>query len=192
MKVADLQQHLADLGRLLEASGARTVAADLAAIHDGLAPFRELPLKGFAEFLTRAEAYRRGGEVPIRPPKGGSGRRGPETGARKPGPPDVEALAREARDLYERAADPSVTEGKVEDLARRLGGLAKDGLVTVAEATGLKGMKSKKKDDILGVIRQRILSRKGSSQRVGLIDRPAPTSPGAAPLPSAELVGTGE
>src|SRR4051812_26068752 len=73
MKVSDLQQHLADLGRLLEASGAKAVVADLAAIRDGLAPFRELPLKGFADFLERAEAYRRGGEVPVKPPKGGGG-----------------------------------------------------------------------------------------------------------------------
>jgi hypothetical protein len=49
----------------------------------------------------------------------------------------MHALAREAHDLYERAADPSVTDAKVEDLARRLGGLTKDGLVAVAEATGL-------------------------------------------------------
>src|SRR5262249_52341953 len=116
MKVGDLQQHLADLGRLLEASGAKAVAADLAAIRDGLAPFRELPLKGFAEFLVRAEAYSRG-DVPAKPPKGG------RTGAKSAGkstvkapPPDAGALAREARELYDRVADPAVTAAQIDAL----------------------------------------------------------------------------
>ena len=34
MKVSDLQQHLGDLARLLESSGAKPVAADLVAIRD--------------------------------------------------------------------------------------------------------------------------------------------------------------
>src|ERR1700722_18332811 len=68
MKVADLQQHLADLGRLLEAAKAPNVVADLAAIREGLAPFREYSLKDFASFLPRAEAFSRG-EVPVVAPK---------------------------------------------------------------------------------------------------------------------------
>src|SRR5947209_7564307 len=98
MKVADLQQHLADLARLLEVSGAKTVAGDLAAIRDGLAPFRELPLKGFAEFLARADEYRRGGGVPVKPPKGsGSGKKVAAQGETKPPPLGAGDLAREVR-----------------------------------------------------------------------------------------------
>ncbi len=53
MKVADLQQHLADLARLLDSAGVKKeVVGDLNAIRDGLSPFRDLPLKGFADFLT--------------------------------------------------------------------------------------------------------------------------------------------
>ena len=183
MKVADLQQHLADLGRLLEASGAKTVAADLAAIRDGLGPFRELPLKGFAEFLARAEAYSRG-EVPLAPPKGGrsSGSKPASSRAAKTPAPDVGILAREVRELYDRVADPAVTAEQIDALAGRLGGLTKDGLVAVAEVIDLKGMKAKTKPDILGAIRQRFHARKGATQRAGLLDRPAVASTSDGPL----------
>jgi hypothetical protein len=70
-------------------------------------------------------------------------------------------------------ADPAVTGEQIDALVGRLGGLTKDGLVTVADAIDLKGMKAKKKDDILGAMRQRFHARKGATQRAGLIDRPA-------------------
>jgi hypothetical protein len=183
MKVADLQQHLADLARLLEASGARPVAADLAAIREGLAPFRDLPLKGFADFLVRAEAYSRG-EVPITPAPGGR-RAAPSRPAKSKAPAgDADALGRETHDLYERAADPAVTPEQIDALAARLGALSKDGLAAVAERIGLKGMKAKSKGAIQEAIRQRIIARKGASQRAGLIERPG-TWPNTAPADAA-------
>src|SRR4051812_6695667 len=103
MNVADLQQHLEDLARLLRSSGAKSVADDLASTCAGLAPFPGATLKEFAAFLIRSEAFSRG-EVPIKgkPAKSAAA-------PSKTVPPDVELLARDVREIYDRAADPSVT-----------------------------------------------------------------------------------
>jgi hypothetical protein len=187
MKVADLQQHLADLGRMLEAAGAKSVATDLAAIQKGLSPFRELPLKGFADFLVRAEAYRAGGEVPpVAPKSGGKGKGAAAKAAAKPALPDAAALAQEVRSLYDRAADPAVTAEQIDALGGRLAGLTKDGLVAVAEAIDMRGMKSKKKDEILAAIQNRIRTRKGATQKVGMIDRLGQDASNAASAPRPE------
>jgi hypothetical protein len=184
MKVADLHQHFTDLGRLLSASGAKGVAADLAAVCQGLEPFRDFPLKNFAEFLVKAEGYYSRGEVPATPTKGGRGGKQRTTGGgAKVAKPDVATLTREVRELYDRAGDPSVTPEQIDEATRRLGGLTKDELAKVAEALEMKGMKSKKKDVIQEAIRQRILARKGTSQRVGMIDRSPFTAAGAPTLP---------
>ena len=182
MKVADLQQHLADLARLLDSAGVKKeVVGDLNAIRDGLSPFRDLPLKGFADFLTRAEAYRSGGEVPVTPPKAKAARTSAKTAATAA--VDVQAVARQVRQLYDQAADLSATEESMEAALSRLEPLDKKGLVAVAEAIELKGVGSKSKPQIAAAIRQRIVAR-GSSQRVGLLDRPAPSSAGSpAPAP---------
>lgn len=171
MKVADLQQHFGDLARLLDASGAKAVASDLTAIERGLHPFRDLPAKEFADFLVRAEAYSRG-EVPLVQPTGKRGSTARPTRA-VPSTPNVDALAAEAHDLYEQAASPSVSIEQIDALVAKFGTLSKDGLVIVAERIGLKGMKSKGKGAVQEAIRLRMLSRKGSTQRAGLIDRPA-------------------
>jgi hypothetical protein len=113
--------------------------------------------------------------VPVTPRKGGRGTR-----PRPSGPaaaPDPQDLARQAHDLYERAADPAVTTAQIDGLVGQLGGLKKAGLVTVAEAVGLKGMKAKTNEEIIQAIRQRIVSRKGAAQRAGLIDRPVLEEP---------------
>lgn len=169
MNVADLRQHLADLGKLMASSGAKPVAADLAAICDGLAPFEWVSLKDFAAFLVRADAYSRG-EVPVVPPKKARKVAGPTQVAPDV---DVEAICREMRDLYDRAADPTTTAAIVDGTIGKLNGLKKDDLIQVAAAIELKVAKSKKAGDIIAAIRQRVIARKGATQRAGLLDRPA-------------------
>lgn len=179
MKVADLQQHIADLARLLESAGVKgEPIKDLNAIRDGLVPFRDAPLKVFADFLIRAEAYRSGGEVPLTPPKGGK-KAAAKTTAKtttKPTPPNVPALAAEVKRVYDHAADPATTETVIDAILARLEPVDKKGLVIIAEAIELKGVGSKAKAAIITAIRQRITARKGSSQRVGILDRPTPSS----------------
>jgi hypothetical protein len=185
VRVADLQQHLADLTRLLESSGAKVVATDLAAIRDGLAPFRDLPLKEFAGFLARAEAYSRG-EVPVAAPKGARDTRKPAAGAKLKAPTlDANAVCVEIRDLYERAASPAVSAEHIEVACGRAGNLSKPGVLAIAEAVGLKGLKSKTKDAILDAIRQRIFGRKGGTIRAGLTDR-APSGVASTAAPHAQ------
>lgn len=176
MKVADLQQHLTDLGKLLEASGAKGVGVELAAVGNGLAPYRELTLKGFADFLVRADPARDGGAT-------APGQRATRGTALKV-QPDVNALAQEAHELHERAAAPTTTEEEIAALMTRLGGLKKDGLVLVGEKIGLKGMKAKAKSGILDAIEERIKSRRGATLRAELIDRPEPTTAQPTPAPS--------
>jgi hypothetical protein len=195
MRVADLQRHLADLARLLESAGVKKeVVGDLNAIRDGLAPFLDLPLRGFADFLTRAEAYRRGGEVPVAAPKTTARKAGGRAAAAGPAV-DVQAVARQVRQLYDQAADLSTTEAGIDAVLARLEPLDKKGLVAVADAIELKGVGSKTKPQIVAAIRQRIVARKGSSQRVGLLDRPVPAPaglPGPSPAPPhATIQGQG-
>jgi hypothetical protein len=47
MNVANLRQHLIDLGKVLESSGAKQAAKDLATVGGALAPFGELSLGEF-------------------------------------------------------------------------------------------------------------------------------------------------
>jgi hypothetical protein len=178
MKVADLQQILVDLAPLLGTCGVKPAAlADLKKVREGLQPFSQLSVADFASFLDRAETYRRNGEVPTKALKGGTGRTGARTAGRAT--VDANAVAQQVRALYDRAADPSTTDEHIDQQTAQLGQLSKDGLVTVAEAIELLGMKAKKKDDIVTAIRLRIKARRGATQRAGLIDRPA--SPGQPP-----------
>lgn len=171
MKVADLQQHLADLARWLGAAGAGKVGKDLEAIREGLAPFREQSLTDFAAFLSRAETYARTGEVPL---KGRAAATTNKPRATRPKPPatDTEPLAREVQHLYDRAADPTVTREMIETTVARLKPLKKPELVTIADRIGLLGQSRKTLEQIRQGIQDRILARKGATQRAGLIDRP--------------------
>jgi hypothetical protein len=172
VKVAELQQHLTDLARFLKATGGSKVGDELAAAAKGLEPFRNATIKEFADFLARAEGYRARDEVPLTPPQGA--RTGAKSAGSKPRPtdPDVAAVAAETKKLFDCAADPSVTVEQIETLAQRLNELKKPGLLTVAEAIGLKGMGSKNKGPIIESIRQRLLGVKGAAIRSKLTGRP--------------------
>ncbi len=106
-------------------------------------------LKQFADFLGRAKAYRDGGEVPLKATRAAAKPKAAKTP--KADPPE---MARRARDLYGRAADPSVTPAMIEDLVAALAGLSKAELVTVAEGLDLAGMVKKSKPVIVQEIRQ--------------------------------------
>jgi hypothetical protein len=170
VNVADLQQHLADLQRLLEAAGAKgAVLADLSAIGNGLRPFRQHSLKDFADFLVRAEAFSRG-EVPVVPEK--KPRKVTPAPRSKEKTPDPATMAEEAKRVYAQAPNPSFTVDTLDELAGRLEKLNKDGLLTVAAALELKFNKSATKPKILQEIRNLIVDRKGSTDRSGLLERP--------------------
>src|SRR5689334_13739674 len=147
MKVADLQEILAQVSRLLESAGGRG-AAELATFRESLDPFRDLTAKQFANEIQKLLDT-----VQAKPKS-----------ARKAGKTivDVGGLVREVQDLYAQASDPRTTMEQIEQLTQRLEPLTKDGLVQVAEGIELVGMKNKgKKGDILAAIRQRIVARKG-------------------------------
>ena len=180
MNVAALQQLLDDIGRLLATAGVRHSTVDeLADFREGLTPFRELPLKKLISLLVQGDAAERGAPSP----RGGRQSRG-----RSQDRPDAGALGREIQSLYERAADPAVSEADIDALAARLTPLTKDGLIAVATAIELKVAKSKSKDQIIREIRQRILARKGAHQRAYLLGHPSEVQ--AEPVPAVEGDGT--
>jgi hypothetical protein len=85
---------------------------------------------------------------------------------------DTNALAADIVNLYQRAGEPAVTEEQIRTAGGRLTSLKKDGLLKLAEAIGLLGMKSKTVKEIAAVITNRLLDRKGASIRGQLIARP--------------------
>lgn len=165
MNVNQLRDTLSQLTTLLRAAGARQSTLDgLTEFVEATAPFGDLTVKAFVKLA----------EVGRSPPPPKSP---PSAKARA----DPTALAAEVKDLYERAADPAVTEQQVRAACARLSALAKDALVRLADGIELFGMKAKKKDDIVAAITNRLLDRKGAAIRRQLIDRPV----GAIPTGSA-------
>src|SRR4051812_35494740 len=168
MNVSHLQKHIGSLAEILKESGGTKIADELLAIHAALDPFSKEGLKGFADFLVRAEQYRAGGEVPIKAKP--SRARAPGTrGAAKP---DAQALAFETRELYDRVAQPEVTTEMVDALMAKLNKLTVNDLAEVVGAKlGIHGLKAKKtKAKILDGIRSFIMDRKGGSQRAALTE----------------------
>jgi hypothetical protein len=169
VNVAHLQQHLTDLARLMASSGAGKVADDLSAIQEALTAFRDLPLKGFADFLVRAEAFSRG-EVPLPGKRGGKGKVTGTPGAKKSSP-DLDAFKREALELWEGATGAGVNRERVEEFTKRLSVLTKDGLLDVAASLTLTLKKSASKPVMQEAIGKWILERRGSKQRSDMTDR---------------------
>src|SRR5262249_6106040 len=95
-------------------------------------------------------------------------------------------MVRDVQGLYSRAAAPDTTYGQIDEMAKRLESLTKPALVRVAEGVELHGMANKKKDAIVAAIRQRLMSRKGASQKVSRIDR-SPFA-NAEPQPAAAVI----
>lgn len=173
MTVDELRETLIQLGRLLQAADAKKgTVSGLAEFVELAAPFGPLSLKAFVKL---AEA---GQKPPAdRPPGQGRGGAAPKA--------DADALARDLAALYERAGGLEVSEEQLRAACAPLGGLTKDGLVRVADAVGLVGMKAKAKGDIADAITARLLGRKGAATRRELIDRPPAPPAGEAPARTA-------
>lgn len=171
MNVADLQQHLRDLSRLLEASKAKEVGKDLATIADGLTPFQAMKLADFAAFLRQAQEYAATGIVPAthtRANRGGGGRKAAVK-------PDAAEVAQRIRQLYDSASNLSVPMENIEGELRPLTALTKPGLLQVAQALELRVPGKMKVDQLRQLIRQQVLDRRGASQRAGMTSLPGAT-----------------
>ena len=107
MKVAQLQSYFDSLAGPVEASGGKTCANELRRVAQGLAPFAELTVAQFADFLAAADTYARTGVVPT---TGGRGRKaaGPAVDRAK-----VTAAAQELLTLYEQALDADLSYAQI-------------------------------------------------------------------------------
>jgi hypothetical protein len=164
--VAELQQALRHLGGLLQAAGVKgSVLADVNAMQEALTPFGAMPLRKFAEFLVHAQVADRD----RRAEKGGPARP-PGTRARATAAVDPGGTAQRLRQLYERAADPNLTDEEITQELEPLRRLTKAGLITVAEALDLQGMGRKKVDEIREAVGRHIRGRRAAAQRVSIMD----------------------
>jgi hypothetical protein len=166
--VQELRDTLVRLIALLEAADAKAATTrGLSEFVEATAGFGELSLKAFVGLAEKGRtpaAEKTAGSLRAKSTKGGK---------------DPVAIAAEVKDLYERAADPNVSEEQVRTACGQLGALTKDGLVKLADDIGLLGMKAKKKDDIVAGITHRLLDRKGAAIRKQLINRPASEGEGS-------------
>jgi hypothetical protein len=166
VNVAHLQQHLAGLAKLLEASGAgKTVVADLKALGDRLSAFREMPLRAFADFLVAAQEAVRKGEA-LQPPGRKPATRAPA--AKKPTKADAGVVAAEVKSLYERAASSEVTEERINEVLGKLDGLRKKELEIVAQGMQIPLKKSETIASLVKEIRFWITDRRGKALRAVL------------------------
>jgi hypothetical protein len=155
--VADLQQFLLDLSKLLRASKGSAVASELEYACSRLSPFKDFNLKAFADFLDKADAYSKGALAPKpKPPRG-----------KKASAAEIEQVCQQALDLYNRAIDPNVTVELIEATVQALE--AKDpSMLQLVELLNRMGptKKPKSKADAHKAVRHKILGRKGAFDRV--------------------------
>jgi hypothetical protein len=157
--VADLQQFLSDLSKLLRVSRAAGVAGELDYVSAKLAPFKEYGLKAFADFLEKADAYSKGALAPK--PKTTPGKKAKAT------PADIDQACARVLALYDRAIDPTVTVDEITAGVQALEGMdpPKATLDDLLKRMGAS-QKFKTKADALKAVRQKILGRKGAFDRV--------------------------
>jgi len=164
MNVGDLQRHLALQAEFLRAAKAGKVAQDMQTVADRLGPFAGLGLDSFFGFLERAHTYDSTGILPVTPPRGGRAKAPPKPKL------DPAAAARQARELYDRSVHLAADEfnRELQGLSA-LAALTKNDLLRIAEDLELFGLKNRKKDEVLDMIRDKILKRRGSSQRAEMV-----------------------
>ena len=178
MTVNELRETLRRLLELLRAADAKAgTVKDLTEFVELTAGFGDVTLKGFVKFAETGQ------QPPATKSTSGRGSSGAKSTA------DVDSLVRDVTSLYERAADPSVTEEHIRAVCGSLGSLKKDELTKVAAAIGLEGMKSRPKGDIATAISARILDRKGAAIRGHLVHRPPASASEIKPSEGAEPTG---
>lgn len=179
MTVDDLRATLNQVLGLLRATDAKaTTIRELGEFVEQTKGFSDLTLKSFVKL---AEA----GKAPPVPRAVGNG---DGRGGRSGGTPNAGALSGAVKNLYDRAADPGVTEEQMRGACAALSGLTKTQMVEVAASLGLQGVKSNTKDSIVTAITERLLDRKRSAIRNQLVHRPtesaAETKGSAAAVPT--------
>jgi hypothetical protein len=127
---------------------------------EGLNQFRDMELKGFDDYLQRADAYFKGN-----PPPGRTSNT-KKTTAQIP----VGEVVEKIKHIYENAKDLTVSEESIHEELKKLEGFKKDDLLKVAEAIDLKTSKSITMPKLREEIRIRIFERRGGSIRAGFID----------------------
>ena len=162
MTVADLQKCLHSFSQFLTAVKAgQGSITELELVRTKLDVFRDYSLKDFSDFLERAEAYWRGGEIPIKKPKAR------QTTPRKTKAPKVtfQDASFQVRQMYNKATDELLTREAIVAAIQNIGGLKVNELKDIALQLDIT-QKFKKKDEYLKAIEHRILDRKGSAVRV--------------------------
>ena len=166
MKVADFQQILTDLERLLATAGLKpSSVTEVSGFTAALGRFRDQELKSLTELLGRVAVD--GTVTPKATTK--------KTPAAAPVPAvDLAALTQRVKDVYEQAAQEWVTEEVVNELCAQLERkeVTKDVLGKMAAAIEYKVKTADSKPKMIAAIRNRIVDRIGATTRRQLIERP--------------------
>ncbi len=159
MKVSELQQLLADVGRLFQAVGVGRQANELAEFTRSLAPYSDLTLAAFVKWAE---------DKPAPPPKPAGGTRPPAGRTPPPTDAEAEALAHEVAEMYAAAAQRRAGEDEIDELCRKLAPLSVPQLTRVAAGVDLKLGARPGKPKTLTDIRARIYDRAGATIRRAL------------------------
>jgi hypothetical protein len=171
MNVGDIQTLLTSLGGFLAAHQGVKLAKDFETFCSGLEPFKEMSIGDFAKLLREVAEKPTDAEPHAEEKKPRGGRSAAKTGAPKGKPKtkdDTEAIQNavsQLQALYDRYADPTLTQSIIETEVERINGeFDTDGLKVVARTFGIAvslGSKRAAKQKIL----ERIVERKGHYER---------------------------
>lgn len=156
MTVDALRRYFRNLSEILESGkGGKSVLDDFGAIDRGLSHFADMPLKSFADFLEKAQAYDPAavlGKKPVR--------------AAEP-KADIAGIAATVKHLYDSAGQPNVTIESIDESLTVLDKLTVANLIVVARGIRAdSGLKGKKKAEVLGIIKNAVRGMWDSAHRV--------------------------
>jgi hypothetical protein len=153
VNVDALQLHLTNLSRILRDGGGKTTANELDEFVQLLEPHRNKKMKELFALIANAEEIIKKGVAPGKQAKTST--------------QDLDRLSAHVVDLYNRASDPAVSR---EDIIAAFVNLdkAKPTVKFLEQTAKQIGIVEKlKKPDLLKKMRQTVLDRKGSTDRIG-------------------------
>ncbi len=161
MTVDGLRRYFRNLSEILASGDAsKSFREDLEAIERGFAPFADMPLKTFAEFLAKAQTFDPNAVIGKKPVRVSTPR------ASKV-PIDIGGIAATVKHIFDTASRPEVTIEAIDEGLKVLDPLTKPQLLVVAEAINSQaGLASKSKPQVIKIIRLAVHQMWGSVHRI--------------------------
>ena len=161
MTVDGLRRYFRNLSEILKDGDAnKSFLGDLDAIERGFAPFADMTLKTFAEFLAKAQTFDPNAVLEKKPARV-STPRVPKVSL------DIDGIAATLKHIYDTASQSDVTIESIDEGLKVLDSLTVANLTVVAAAIKAdSGLKGKKKPQILAIIKGAVRDMWGSARRI--------------------------